>query len=226
MKSWMAAAALGLVAACSQPIEKAAPPPSPPQPVAIDAPSGDYALDPNHTSIVVRANHFGLSHYTVRMTEISGALNFNAANPTQSRVTATVAANSVRTEYPGARSFDDELENSEWLDAANHPTLTFTSTSIELTSPNTGRMTGDLTIRGVTRPVTFDVTFNQGYRQHPMGLPVALLGFSAHGTFKRSDYGMRVLLPAQTGGVGVSDEVGVQIEAEFAQPAPQANPVN
>lgn len=224
MKTWMAVIAGLALAACSRPAEP--PPAAPPQPVAIDAPSGEYALDPNHSSIIVRANRFGLSNYTLRMTGIGGTLSFDADNPAESTVTATAAADSVQTAYPGERSFDDELENSEWLDAANHPTLTFASTGIELTSPNTGRMTGTLTIRGVTHPIVFDVTFNRAYRQHPMGLPIALLGFSAHGVFKRSDYGMNVLLPASTGGLGVSDEVEVQIEAEFAHPAPQANPVN
>lgn len=222
--SWTAAfAALALVA-CTQPAENA--PPAPPEPVAIDAPSGDYTLDPVHSSVIVRANRFGLSNYPVRMTGLSGTLNFDAENPTQSRVAVTVAADSVQTGFSGERNFDDELENSEWLDAANHPTATFTSTGVELTGANTGRLTGDLTIRGVTRPLVLEVTFNRGYRQHPMGLPMAVLGFSAHGEFKRSDYGMNVLLPATTGGVGVADEVRLEIEAEFAHPGPQTNPVN
>lgn len=223
MRTILVIAALAL-AACTQPQTKA--PDPPPAPVAIDAPSGEYVLDPTHTSVLARATHFGLSHYTLRLADVSGALNFNAEDPTKSTVTATVGANSVRTEYVGQRNFDDELENSEWLDAASHPTLTFASTSIELTGPNTGSMSGDLTIRGITHPITFDVTFNKAYRQHPMGLPMALLGFSAHGVFKRSDYGMRVLLPLAAGGAGVSDEVDVSIEAEFTQPLAPANPTN
>ncbi len=214
-----------VLAACSpQPVSNG--PAAPPQPSPIDAPSGEYTLDPNHTSVVIRANHFGLSNYPLRLTVMSGALNFNAEDPIQSSVSVTIAANSVQTAYPGERSFDDELENSEWLDAANYPNLTFVSTDIELTGANTGRMTGDLTIRGVTHPATFDVTFNRAYRQHPMGRPMALLGFSASARVKRSDYGMNVLLPASSGGIGVADEVDVQIEAEFTQPAAPPNPTN
>ncbi len=223
MRFFLAAAALTL-AACSQPAPEA--PSAPPTPVAIDAPTGAYTLDPTHTSVIVRANHFGLSNYPVRIANVSGTLNFNAEDPTKSSVSVTAAADSVQTEYVGARDFDDELENSEWLDAANHPQITFVSTGVELTGPNTGRMTGNLTLRGVTHPATLDVTFNAGYRQHPMGFPMALLGFSARGTIKRSDYGMNVLLPASTGGVGVSDEVALEIEAEFTQPAAPANPTN
>lgn len=221
--SVLAFAAFAL-AACNQPAEQA--PAGLPEPVAVEAPSGHYTLDKNHSSVVVRATHFGLSQYTLRLTGLDAALEFNAEDPTQSTVTASVAADSVRTEYPGQRSFDDELENSDWLDAAIYPVITFRSTSVELTGPNTGRMTGDLSIRGVTHPARFDVTFNGGYRQHPMGAPMALLGFSARGEFKRSDYGMRVLLPTEGSNIGVSDAVQVMIEAEFTQPAAPASAVD
>lgn len=223
MRTALAAAILAL-AACTPPQSKG--PEGPPAPVSVDAPSGEYALDPTHSSLVVRASHFGLSHYTLRLTGLSGTLSFNAEDPTQSTVSAAVGADSVQTEYVGQRDFDDELENSEWLDALAHPQITFQSTGVELTGANTGRMTGDLTIRGQTHAAVFDVTFNQGYRQHPMGFPMALLGFSARGTIKRSDYGMRVLLPLSAGGAGVSDQVEVIIETEFTQPAAPANPTN
>jgi polyisoprenoid-binding protein YceI len=217
------AAALAL-AACNQPTTEA--PAGPVAPVEVDAPSGTYRLDKHHSSIVLRATHFGLSHYTLRMTDFDATLEFNAEDPAQSHVTATIAANSVETEYAGDRDFDDELENSEWLDATTHPSITFTSTALELTGPNTARMTGDLSIRGVTHPARFDVTFNNGYRQHPMGMPGAMLGFSAVGSFKRSEYGMMVLQPPPGSDIGVSDDVEIIIEAEFTMAPPPANAVN
>ncbi|GAM98768.1 yceI family protein [alpha proteobacterium U9-1i] len=223
MRFILIAAALTL-SACNQPAPEA--PQGPVAPVTVDAPSGAYMLDKNHSSVVIRATHFGMSHYTLRMTGLDANLTFNAEDPTQSSVTATIAANSVATEYPGERDFNDELENSEWLDAGTHPNITFTSTSIELTGPNSGRMTGDLSIRGVTHPARFDVTFNQAYRQHPMGMPGALLGFSAVGSFKRSEYGMNVLMPAPGTNVGVSDDVEIIIEAEFTMAPPPASAVN
>jgi len=217
-----AATAAIALAACTQP---AAPPAPEPAPVAIEAPSGEYSIDPNHSTITVRALHFGLSHYTLRLNGVSGTLNFNAEDPAQSTVTATVAANTLDTPYGGDRDFDAELQNSEWLDAAGHPTATFTSTSIERTGPNTGRMTGDLTIRGVTHPATFDVTFNASHAQHPMGPPISQLGFSARGTFLRSQYGMNVLQPsAPNASDGVADEVEILIEAEFTRPIEQPTP--
>jgi polyisoprenoid-binding protein YceI len=204
---------LALVA-CSQP-----PPAEPPAPVAvrISAPSGQYALDKNHTSVIARVNHFGLSHYTVRFTSPDATLEFNADTPTDSSLIANVDVRSIETDYPGDGDFDADLQNSEWLDAANNPLMIFRSTALELTSPTTGRMTGDLTIRGITKPAVFDVTFNNGYAQHPARPQIAALGFSARGVFKRSDYGLMVLQPPAGTFTGVSDEVEVLIEAEFTR---------
>lgn len=219
----IAVAALAL-AACTPPAEVATP--APPVAVAVDAPSGEYLLDKSHASLVVRANHLGLSHYTLRLTGLDATLNFNAEDPAQSSVRATIAADSVSTEFQGPRDFNDELENSEWLDAAAHPAITFNSTGVELTGPNTGRMTGDLMIRGATHPAVLDVTFNRAFRQHPFGRPGALIGFSARGTIKRSEYGLNALLPSGEGAIGVSDEVEIAIEAEFTQVPAPTNPVN
>ena len=226
MKCPPTAAALLLLAACAPPAPSAPTPPAPPVAVTIEAPAGAYHLDKNHASLIVRANHFGLSHYTLRLTKFDATLTFDPANPTQASVAAVADAHSVQTDYPGARSFDAELENSEWLDADAHPEVTFRSTAIVLTSPNTGRMSGDLTIRGITKPATLDVAFNHAYTQHPMGAPGAFLGFSAHGAFKRSDYGMNVLQPQPGTLAGVSDEVELIIEAEFTQAPSPASAVN
>jgi polyisoprenoid-binding protein YceI len=222
MKLWIAAvAALGL-AACSRPPATQAPA-GPPHAVAIEAPSGQYTLDADHSTINASALHFGMAHYTVRFNAMSGTLNFNATHPEQSIVDISVPTNSIDTPYAGDRDFDAELQNSEWLDAAGHPMATFHSTAVALTGSNTGRVTGDLTIRGVTHPITLDVTFNAGYRQHPMGMQTSLLGFSAHGVLHRSQYGLMVLQPRGGASTGVSDEVELMIEAEFQRPIEQAD---
>ena len=226
MKSWIAAFAVLGLAACSQPQEKAD---EAPAEVTIDAPSGAYTLDTNHSTVTVRALHFGLARYTLRFNGVSGALTFNAENPEQSTVEVIVATNTLDTPYLGDRDFDAELQNSEWLDTANHPTATFRSTAIERTGPNTARVTGDLTIRGVTRSITLDATYNTSHASHPAGFPGALIGFSARGTFLRSQYGLNVLQPSARGASdGVADEVELLVEAEFTQPAEEAaapNPV-
>ena len=87
------------------------------------------------------------------------------------------------------------------------------------TGPNSGRLTGDLTIRGVTHPATFDVTYNGSHAQHPMGFPIALIGFTAKTTISRSAYGLNVLPEMAPGaGDGVADAVQLTIDAEFTRP--------
>ncbi|MGH6949532.1 MAG: YceI family protein [Vitreimonas sp.] len=220
MKCWTAAAAALALAACTQP---ASTPEAPqPQQIPVEVPSGQYTLDPHHTTVTVSARHFGLSNYVLRFNGVTGSLNFNAEDPAQSSVEATVAVTSLDTPFAGDRDFDAELQNSEWLDAAGFPTATFRSTAVERTGPNTARVTGDLTIHGVTRPVTLDATYNASHRQHPMGPQVSLIGFSARGDVRRSEFGVRTLLPTTGGMDGVSDEVHLQIEAEFMRPIADA----
>lgn len=220
MKSWMIAAAAAVaLGACSQPAPEA---PEAPAALPVNAPSGAYTLDPYHTTVTVRAKHFGLSNYALRLNGVTGTLNFNAEDPTQSSIEATVATNTLDTPYTGDRDFDAELQNSEWLDSAQFPTATFRSTSVERTGPNTARVTGDLTMRGITHPITLDATYNASHASHPMGFPGALIGFSASGTFQRSQYGLNVLQPSEAGASdGVADQVELVIEAEFTRPADQ-----
>ncbi|MGE0740011.1 MAG: YceI family protein [Hyphomonadaceae bacterium] len=235
MKSWTLAAAAALaLAACSQPANTTTEPP--PAAVEVSVPSGEYPLDPNHTTVIVRAKHFGLSYYQFRFNTVSGSLNFNAEAPEQSSVTATIDTTSLDTPYSGDRNFDAELQNSDWLDSASFPTATFTSTAVERTGPNTARVTGDLTIKGQTHPITLEVTYNMSHASHPMGFPMQLIGFSARGSFNRAAFGIAstTLMPsAPDAGDGVSNEIELVIEAEFMReapspaPAPQpAEPVN
>lgn len=215
LRTTIAALAIPLaLLACSQPAPVEAPDPVA---VAITAPSGQYTLDKNHSSIIARVNNFGLSHYTLRFTSPDATLQFDPATPTESTLIANVDVRSIETAFTGDRDFDAELQNSEWLDAANNPLMIFRSTALELTSATTGRMTGDLTIRGVAKPAVFDVTFNNGYAQHPGDPQIAVLGFSARGVIKRSEYGIMALLPPAGTTTGVSDEVEILIEAQFTR---------
>lgn len=220
MKIWTALAAATVLAACSQPADA---PVEPPAQVTVAAPSGEYTLDPYHSTVTVRARHFGLANYTLRFNRLSGALNFNADNPAQSSVTATIDVTSLDTPFTGDRDFDAELQNSEWLDSAGHAAATFTSTAIEQTGPNTARVTGDLTLKGVTRPITLDVTYNSSWRQHPAGPPVSGIGFSARGVLNRADFGVNAMLPQPAEPQnGIANEVELLIEAEFTRPIDSA----
>ncbi len=231
MRLWIAAAAALALAACNQPAET---PATTETPVTVNAPSGEYALDPNHSTVTVRAQHFGLANYTLRFNKVSGTLNFNAENPAQSTIQASVDVTSLDTPYTGDRDFDAELQNSSWLDSASFATATFTSTSVEQTGPNTARVTGDLTLRGQTHPVTLEATYDGSHSPHPMGFQMSSIGFSARGTFQRSQFGVNELQPSAGGNDGVSDAVELIIEAEFTRPIesapvpgnPTAEPVN
>lgn len=214
-----ALAALGLLA-CAPPTQPAKTPPAPVaqpvRPVATEAPSGKYRLDKTHASLLFRVNHLGFSHYTGRFPTFDATLTLDTAAPENSQLTATVDARSLQVENP-PRGFAEELRGPQWLDAGAHPQMTFRSTAITLTAPDTARVTGDFTLRGVTHPLTLDVKFNGGYRGHSLD-PNARIGFSARGVLKRSDYGISFGIPAPGTTMGVSDEVEIILEAEFSGP--------
>lgn len=182
----------------------------------ITAPSGDYRLDKAHTSVNFRISHLGFSHYTARFTGIDGKLHFDPANPTAQTVEATIDAKSLQTNYQGPPKldFDTQVEN-EFLHADQHPQITFESTKVEMTGPRSANVTGDFTLNGVTRPVTLATTFNGGYAPNQMD-PGGRVGFSAHGTIKRSDFGITYGLPAPGTNMGVGDDIEVIIETEFS----------
>ncbi|WP_293676876.1 YceI family protein [uncultured Phenylobacterium sp.] len=217
----VAAASALTLAGCSPP-KPAAEPKAAAAPAAAqaqapnEAPAGVYYLDLSHTSVNFRLSHLGISNYTLRFTKAAGELAFDPANPAAQSVTATIDARSVQTNYPDAATLDfDSKVEKEFLDAERFPQITFKSTKVEPTGPKTAKLTGDLTLRGVTKPITLEATFNGGYKPNaydPMG---ARIGFSAKGTFKRSDFGMTYGLPAPGTTMGVGDDVDVAIEAEF-----------
>lgn len=224
----LAWAALALsLAACSQPAadnasQAKAPPAAPAAEVKSTAMAGVYDLDKTHASVTFRVDHLGMSRYTARFTGIDGRLNFDPANPAAMSVEASVDTGSIKTDYPNPTpNFDAELAGPNWLDAARFPKITFKSTAVEPTGPNTAKVTGDFTLHGVTRPLVLDVTFNGGYDGAPMD-PGSRIGFSAQGKLKRSDFGVSYGVPQPGSTFGVGDEVEIQIEAEFTKPKPAA----
>jgi len=216
----VAAAALASLVACAPPAQapKEAPPvvAAPIVPVTTAAPSGAYVLDPSHASLLFRVNHLGFSRYTGRFARFDAKLELDTANPSASTLEATIDPRSLTVENP-PRGFQEELRGPQWLDAANFKDITFKSTSVTLTGPNTAKIAGDFTLHGVTKPLTLDTTFNGGYVGHPMD-PNARIGFSATGTLNRSDFGISYGVPAPGSTMGVSDAVEIIIEAEFTGP--------
>lgn len=180
--------------------------------VKIEAmPAGLYKMDPTHASLTWKVDHMGMSKYTARFKKFNIDLLFNNLDVTKSRVKAAVNPMSVETDYPDLekKDFNKELsEGKQWLNSEQFPEITFNSTKVEITGNNTGKLTGDLTFLGVTKPVTFDITLNKPMGNHPFANKPAL-GFSATGSIKRSDFGLNTYIPT------VGDEVQIIIEAEF-----------
>ncbi|MEL6298016.1 MAG: YceI family protein [Pseudomonadota bacterium] len=172
--------------------------------------AGTYKLDRAHASLVWKIKHLGLSFYTARFDTFDATLDIDPNEPESAKLEVTVDPKSIRTGFPfaDAKDFDKELiESPNFFNAGEHPEIKFASTSIERTGDTTAKLTGDLTLLGVTKPVTLDITLN-GQMSHPMKKKPAL-GFSGVGTIKRSEFGMTHLI----GGVG--DEVQLLLEAEF-----------
>ena len=170
------------------------------------APKGAYVLDPTHTSVNWSLSHSGLSFYTARFDGITGALDFDPAAPTNSALDIRIDPKGVST---GDSVWDDTLAtDGRYFDSDSYPEIRFTATSSVTNSANTGQVTGDLTLRGITKPVTLDVTYNGAGKS--FGNPGATLGFSAVGTLNRSEWGMSYLT-----NFGIGDEVTLRIEAEF-----------
>lgn len=186
-------------------------------PARTDAPAGAYTLDKPHASIIFRVDHLGFSHFTGRLSQFDVKLQFDPVHPARSHVEATIDPLSLASDNP-PKGFLDQLHGPEWLDAAKFPAITFRSTRIDPTGTNRARITGDFTLHGVTKPVVLTATFNGGYPGMALD-PHARIGFSAHGVFKRSAFGMGAWVPKPGSKFGVGDDIDVTIEAEFNGPA-------
>lgn len=186
----------------------------------IKAPKGAYKVDPNHASLTFKIDHFGLSHYTARFTKFDASLYLDPAKLTNSTVTFTLDPKSVKTDYPGDfkaghkdspyNTFDEEIARGDkYLNADKYPEISFKSTKV--VSEGKGlKVTGDLTFLGQTHPVTLDAQVVGSIEKHPY-MGVGVVGFSAQGKFKRSEWGM-------TGTqMFLGDEVTIQFEGEFDQ---------
>ncbi len=181
------------------------------------APAGEYRLDRTHASVVFRVSHLGFSFYTGAFTRFDASLFFDPAEFAASRLNATIEVNSLEVPAP-PEGFRDELLGPKWFDAGNHPVMTYTSTRIEQTGPDTARVTGELSLRGQTHPVALELRFNGGYPGLPGFDPQARIGFSAHGMLNRSDFGMTIGIPVAGSSMGVGDVVEFNIETEFTGP--------
>ncbi|MFZ7093364.1 YceI family protein [Primorskyibacter sp. 2E233] len=168
--------------------------------------SASYVLDPSHSQIVFTYNHLGYSTSYGMFSGFEGQISWDKQTPANSSVTVEFPVRSMLT---GWEARFDHFMSGDFFDAADDEKVTFSSTAIEVTGENTANITGDLTLNGVTKPVTLAAKLNQEM-DHPMeGKPWA--GFDATATLVRSDFGLGAFAPY------VSDEVQLMISVEAMQ---------
>ncbi len=165
--------------------------------------SGTYNLDPSHTHISWTVEHMGYSHFNGKFANATGTVTLDEAHPENSKVNMTVNTSDIVTGVP---KLDEHLKGDSFFNVAKFPTATFVSDKVEPTGKDTAKVTGTLTLLGVSKPVTLDVKLNKA-GQHPM-MHKNWVGFDASTTLKRSDWGLSYGIPM------VSDEVKLEIEAE------------
>jgi polyisoprenoid-binding protein YceI len=170
----------------------------------VPAKKGTYKIDPRHSQILFEIQHMKLSDFFGRLGPVSGMLTFDPDAPEKSTLDAAVDMTTIDTHVP---QLDKELV--EFFNGAKFPSATFKATGITRTGESTGTVTGDLTLAGVTKPVTLNITF-KGARNPPIPLQPYRIGFNGTATIKRSDFD---LTHAMWSGI-VADEVTLLIEAE------------
>ncbi|MGF6551375.1 YceI family protein [Paraburkholderia youngii] len=169
-------------------------------------PPGRYDIDQDHTSITFDIDHFKYTRFTMRFNRKQGELDWNDGGLDRSTASVAIDAASIDTNVP---LLDKMVKSDSMLDVARYPQIRFASTRFERTGEARGTLSGDLTIRGVTQPVTLDVTFN-GFAPDPL-TKKDTLGFSADGHFSRAKFGLTTWYPA------VGDDIHVRIQAEFVK---------
>ena len=194
------------------------------KPAAIDlkVPAGQYKHDPYHSTLAFSVTHLGLSNYVMRFPDYSIDLDLKPDNLSQSSLKVTIDATSIDTDYTGDyqathekspfKTWEEDLTQSpKFLNASQHPTITYESTDI---SKSDGKLNieGNLTLLGQTHPVTLQATLVGQEAQHPF-FGFGALGFSVSGSFERSQFGMTHLTQPPL----ISDTVTVNFEGELHQ---------
>ena len=164
-----------------------------------------WAIDPVHSVAEFGVKHLMISTVKGRFGALSGSLQFDGRDLTTASVEATIDVASITTNDPQR---DAHLRSPDFFHAEAYPTLTFRSTGVEHVAKDEYRVRGDLTIRGTTRPVTLEVTYD-GQITDPTGVPRA--GFSATTTINRKDYGLSWNALLETGAAVVSDTIAVAL---------------
>lgn len=163
----------------------------------------DYKIDPTHTATIFTWNHFGFSTPSANFSDIQGTISVDNAKPADSSVNVTIPLSSLNT---NVAALDEHLKNADFFDAAKYPNITFKSTKVQALGKNKYKITGNLTVKDVTKPVVLDAVLNkQG--EHPM-TKAQSIGFNATTSFNRSAFGVGAYVP------NVGDKITVNITTE------------
>jgi polyisoprenoid-binding protein YceI len=178
------------------------------------AAAGDLAAEPyrvekTHTDLLFDIDHAGFTRKHGSFRNLDATLQYDAQHPERSHVSVIVQVDSIDT---GFALRDQEVKGEKFLDVAKHPVMRFESTRVTPGPDHTLMVEGNLTLHGVTRPLTLHATLNKS-APNPFDQK-ATLGFSATGSLKRSDFGVASFVPI------IGDEVRIEIDAEFNQKAP------
>jgi polyisoprenoid-binding protein YceI len=171
--------------------------------------AGTWLIDAGHTEVGFVGRHFGLTRIRGRFTGVQGAVTIGE-DPADSSVTAEI---DLRTVTSGSDARDEHLRSPDFFAVDHHPTATFRSTRLGIAGP-TAHLEGELTLKGVTAPVTLEVDY-LGHAADPWGGDRAV--FSAHGRINREDWGLTWNMPLAAGGLLVSKEITLTIEAELVR---------
>ena len=169
----------------------------------------DYTIDPSHTAVTFSVRHLMISNVRGEFEKTAGTISVNGTDPSSVKIDVTIDASSVNTRVDRR---DAHLKSPDFLEVAKYPTITFKSTRVEAAGSGKWKVSGNLTLHGVTREVVLDVTGPTPEITDPMGSK--RVGASATATISRKDFGLTWNKALDNGGVLVGDEVAIQIDVE------------
>ena len=176
--------------------------------------SDKYTLDPMHTFVVFKIMDVGYDHVVGWFTAVAGQLTFDPADVTKSSLSVTIKTASIDTHFAQRNK---DLMSPDFLNVAEFPEMTFKSTSVKRTGDKNGKVTGELTLLGVTKPVTFAVDGPSAPGKDPWGN--TRIGLSATTKINRKDFGLAWNAALETGGFLVGEEISITLEVQFIKAA-------
>ncbi len=180
----------------------------------VPAAAETWTADPAHSTVGFSVRHMMISNVKGSFDTFTASVDGSPADPASAKISATIEVGTVNTREPKR---DDHLRSPDFFDAAKFPQMTFVSTKVEKVSASKAKVTGNLTLRGVTKPVTLDVEYTAPVKS-PWGQTV--VGATATGKINRQDFGVSFSKTLETGGVLVGDDVTILLELELVQQAP------